>query len=336
MASALAFASDDVLNTLPTDAFLDTASTSVAPLSLPFSFSSRRNNMYPHPVAPQHSHAHQQSQQQSDAAYESLCEIFDPQPAALGAQHPPPAPPSLSLPSYPTAFTATAAPSHFSTPYATGTGANAAAAAFMRSAPTSTHYGIPLAGMHMAPPAGNPNSLTGRGITAHSTQHAPIASSARNPASATARGRSQRMSNVASTAGALSTTSARSTARTNGQNRASGGGNVNSRSTSSSTAANGVAARSRPMTKEEKLEERRRKNRESSSRCYYNRKRLIEGLDGELNLQKQRAVALYQRELELRHENARLKKDLVLRNIQIPPHMLVTTPTDRFLPPPVL
>lgn len=74
-----------------------------------------------------------------------------------------------------------------------------------------------------------------------------------------------------------------------------------------------------PLTPEEKAAERRRKNRESSARCYYNRKRQIEALERTLTSQKRRAVALYARELELRHENARLKRCIVLANGRLPP-----------------
>lgn len=85
----------------------------------------------------------------------------------------------------------------------------------------------------------------------------------------------------------------------------------------------------------DKLEERRRKNRESSSRCYYNRKKVIEGLERTLTEEKRKAIQLYARELELRHENARLKRDLVIRNIRIPASMLTTTRAEPFFPPPV-
>lgn len=68
----------------------------------------------------------------------------------------------------------------------------------------------------------------------------------------------------------------------------------------------------------DKVAERRRRNRESSSRCYYNRKRIIEGLDKQITTEKQKLTSLYDRALELRHENARLKKDVVLMGIALP------------------
>lgn len=72
------------------------------------------------------------------------------------------------------------------------------------------------------------------------------------------------------------------------------------------------------MSSIDKAAERRRKNRESSSRCYYNRKRIIESLDKQISAEKTRLTALYDRALELRHENARLKKDVVTRGIPLP------------------
>ena len=80
----------------------------------------------------------------------------------------------------------------------------------------------------------------------------------------------------------------------------------------------------------DKLEERRRKNRLSSSKCYYNRKKQIEEVEKTLQSEKRRAIALYQRELDLRNENARLKKQLVLGNVRIPSTFLTTTRTESF------
>ena len=68
----------------------------------------------------------------------------------------------------------------------------------------------------------------------------------------------------------------------------------------------------------DKAAERRRKNRESSSRCYYNRKRIIETLDKQISEEKSKLTQLYDRALELRHENAKLKKDVVTNGIALP------------------
>lgn len=68
----------------------------------------------------------------------------------------------------------------------------------------------------------------------------------------------------------------------------------------------------------EKAAERRRRNRESSSRCYYNRKRIIDALDAQISSEKQRLTKLYDRALEMRHENARLKRNVVLFGIPLP------------------
>lgn len=75
-------------------------------------------------------------------------------------------------------------------------------------------------------------------------------------------------------------------------------------------------------------EDRRRRNRESSARCYYNRKRRLVAASEDLAAMKRRAVGLYARELELRNENARLKKELVLDGGCIPLRMLAP-PVDR-------
>lgn len=75
---------------------------------------------------------------------------------------------------------------------------------------------------------------------------------------------------------------------------------------------------SQTMSSIDKAAERRRKNRESSSRCYYNRKRIIESLDNQISEEKNKLTALYDRALELRHENARLKKDVVTNGIALP------------------
>lgn len=71
-----------------------------------------------------------------------------------------------------------------------------------------------------------------------------------------------------------------------------------------------------------KAEDRRRRNRESSARCYQKRKLKVEARKVELATLERRAVDLYARQLELREENARLKKQLVRRGGFIPLHML--------------
>lgn len=68
----------------------------------------------------------------------------------------------------------------------------------------------------------------------------------------------------------------------------------------------------------DKAAERRRKNRESSSRCYYNRKRIIENLEKQISAEKAKLTDLYDRALELRHSNAKLKRDVVTRGLNLP------------------
>lgn len=58
----------------------------------------------------------------------------------------------------------------------------------------------------------------------------------------------------------------------------------------------------------DKIAERRRRNRESSSRCYYNRKRIMTSLEAKLSNEKNRLLQLYDRSLELRTENARMRR----------------------------
>lgn len=72
-----------------------------------------------------------------------------------------------------------------------------------------------------------------------------------------------------------------------------------------------------------RADERRRRNRESSARCYYNRKRKIAERASDVAAMKRRAVILFARELELRNENARLKKELVHSGGSIPRDMLI-------------
>lgn len=79
-----------------------------------------------------------------------------------------------------------------------------------------------------------------------------------------------------------------------------------------------VRKQSATMSNLDKVAERRRKNRESSSRCYYNRKRIIEKLDKQISAEKTKLTMLYDRALELRHENAKLKKDVVTMGIALP------------------
>lgn len=68
----------------------------------------------------------------------------------------------------------------------------------------------------------------------------------------------------------------------------------------------------------DKAAERRRRNRESSSKCYYKRKRIVDELDSHITAEKRRLTALYDRALELRHENARLKRQVVTSGIPLP------------------
>lgn len=63
----------------------------------------------------------------------------------------------------------------------------------------------------------------------------------------------------------------------------------------------------RALSQEEKIMERRRRNREASSRSYYNRKARVEKLETTLKDEKRRVTALFQKELQLRKENASLK-----------------------------
>lgn len=71
-------------------------------------------------------------------------------------------------------------------------------------------------------------------------------------------------------------------------------------------------------SRHDKLAERRRRNRESSSRCYYNRKRIKEQLDAQINAEKRHLMQLYDKALELRHENARLKRAVVTSGTSLP------------------
>ncbi|PXF48040.1 hypothetical protein BWQ96_02231 [Gracilariopsis chorda] len=73
-----------------------------------------------------------------------------------------------------------------------------------------------------------------------------------------------------------------------------------------------------PSSSIDKAAERRRKNRESSSRCYYNRKRIIQTLEKELLEEKRKLTMLYDNALQLRHDNARLKKEVVTKGYAIP------------------
>lgn len=57
-----------------------------------------------------------------------------------------------------------------------------------------------------------------------------------------------------------------------------------------------------------KVELRRIKNRESSARSYYNRRARVEALEADLTKSKELAGVLLRKELSLRKENARLKK----------------------------
>ncbi|CAN8070777.1 unnamed protein product [Agarophyton chilense] len=95
-------------------------------------------------------------------------------------------------------------------------------------------------------------------------------------------------------------------------------------STSNTTANQTLATKSpsskilQPKSAIDKAAERRRKNRESSSRCYYNRKRIIQNLETQLLAEKDKLTKLYDRALELRHDNARLKKEVVTNGYALP------------------
>lgn len=72
------------------------------------------------------------------------------------------------------------------------------------------------------------------------------------------------------------------------------------------------------QTKIDKADERRRRNRESSSRCYYNRKKITDALNLQICSEKRRLTELYDRALDLRHENSRLKRAVVTQGIPLP------------------
>lgn len=65
---------------------------------------------------------------------------------------------------------------------------------------------------------------------------------------------------------------------------------------------------SNPITKQQKAEIRKIKNRESSARSYYNRKSKIQGLEQELRQNKKTITALFSKQLELREQNARYRQ----------------------------
>jgi hypothetical protein len=57
----------------------------------------------------------------------------------------------------------------------------------------------------------------------------------------------------------------------------------------------------------DKNADRRRRNREASSRAYYNRKKRVESLEEKLRAEKRKVTSLYTRQLQLRKEGALLK-----------------------------
>jgi hypothetical protein len=61
----------------------------------------------------------------------------------------------------------------------------------------------------------------------------------------------------------------------------------------------------------EKDEDRRRRNREASSRAYYNRKKRVESLEDRLRAEKRKLTSLFARQLQLRKESAILKARLL-------------------------
>lgn len=90
------------------------------------------------------------------------------------------------------------------------------------------------------------------------------------------------------------------------------------------TAAGGSRPPRRPKrpsiepTSEDQVEQKRRRNRESSARCYYNRKMRLEREAFELGVLKRRAIDLYGRANLLRNENERLARELNLAGVAIP------------------
>jgi hypothetical protein len=63
----------------------------------------------------------------------------------------------------------------------------------------------------------------------------------------------------------------------------------------------------RPASDLDKNADRRRRNREASSRAYYNRKKRVESLEEKLRVEKRKVTSLYTRQLQLRKESAILK-----------------------------
>lgn len=97
--------------------------------------------------------------------------------------------------------------------------------------------------------------------------------------------------------------------------QSSDNGNPGTESSSSSPAKNLLT-----FSNADKIAERRRRNRESSSKCYYNRKRIKDELEAQISSEKRLLMQLYDKALELRHENARLKRAIVTSGISLPIH----------------
>lgn len=66
---------------------------------------------------------------------------------------------------------------------------------------------------------------------------------------------------------------------------------------------------------EKKLAERRRRNREASSRSYYRRKQRTQQVQNDLSALRARANVLFKKELKLRQENQRLRKQVPWRQL---------------------
>jgi hypothetical protein len=91
-------------------------------------------------------------------------------------------------------------------------------------------------------------------------------------------------------------------------------------SASASTAISSGAENCRVKTAEEKVADRRRRNREASSRSYYNRKSRHRALEAEFRAEKTRLALLSTRERELREESVLLKKMLWYRRQKAQAH----------------
>ena len=248
-------------------------------------------------------------------------------------QHPAPVPPPLQptsaplLPDFPQLDHLFTTPSHLPDPVPSLQVSNPLSLSAQHS------YSLPFGSSTIStltPPV--PTHLSHRPTPIPTQAPAPAPAAARAPAPVQAPAPTRAPVAAATTDGTR-WTYAGSGAESNGSADSGTAGSINGLGTS------GTRRRKSNTTAtldKDKLEERRRKNRLSSSKCYYNRKRQIELVERTLTSEKRKAITLYARELDLRNENARLKKELVLRNIRIPATFLTTTRTDTFVrPPPV-